>query len=236
MKRGYVINTPKTLLLKNSKESFSSEEGIAIGLGCLLGDASIKKTENRLQIEQSELSYVEWKRKLFQKHNLATQDVQVRKVERSLLDKKTGLTKPLTSYRFFSKSLFEDFHCFYKYKEEGDPTFNPNALPRRRKQFIPELLEWFKHPLALSIFYMDDGGVAENQPYFSTGEVTNKEVLLMQQVFKENFGLDSSLRLVDDHYKGILIRRKDCSKFLDLVQLYVSQVKQMERKLKISRS
>jgi len=82
---------------------------------------------------------------------------------------------------------------------------------------------------------MDDGGAQDNQPYFSTGEVTNKEVLLMQQVFKQNFDLDSSLRVGDGHYKGILIRRKDCSKFLDLVQPYVSQVDGMKRKLKISR-
>lgn len=142
----------------------------------------------------------------------------------------------MTSYRFFSRSLFQDFHCFYKYKEEGDPTFNPNQLPRRRKQFVPELIDWFKHPLALSLFYMDDGGVSDNQPYFATGEVTNEEVLLMQQVFKDNFDLDSSLRVVGDHNKGILVRRKDCSKFLDLVQPYVSQVKGMERKLQISRS
>lgn len=83
---------------------------------------------------------------------------------------------------------------------------------------------------------MDDGGVQDNQPYFATGEVTNAEVLLMQQVFFENFDLDSSLRLEDGHYKGILVRRKDCSKFLDLVQPYVSQVSGMRRKLKISRS
>lgn len=159
----------------------------------------------------------------------------MKQLERTRVDKKTGQSKNTISYRFYSRSLFCDFHCFYKYKELGDPTFNPKEKPKRRKKYIPQLFDWFKHPLALSIYYMDDGSACDNQPYFSTGEVTDDEVLLMQHVLQQNFGLNSSFRRSGDRYSGLLIQRKDCSKFLDLVEPYVSQVKGMNRKLKITR-
>lgn len=212
-----------------------SEEGVAIALGCLLGDGCIKKNENRLQIEQAELDYVTWKLNLFRQHGLATENCHIKRLQRTRVDKKTKQTKDTISYRFYSRSLFQDFHCFYKYKEPGDPTFNPDEKPKRRKMYIPQLFDWFKHPISLAIYYMDDGSACDNQPLFSTGEVSEDEVLLMQQVLLQNFGLDSSFRRSEDRYTGLLIRRKDCSKFLDLVEPYVSQVEGMNRKLKITR-
>ena len=221
--------------MRNSRTSFQSKEGIAIGLGCLLGDACIQKNENRLQIEQSELDYVTWKWNLFRKHNLVTENCNIKQLKITRMNKEKGINKDTISYRFYSRSLFQDFHCFYKFKGPGDPTFNPNEPPKRRKMYIPQLLDWFHHPLALAIYYMDDGSAVDNQAYFSTGEVTDGEVILMQQVLKKNFDLDSSFRLSGDRYVGLLIRRKDCSKFLNLVEGYVSEVNGMERKLKITR-
>ncbi len=119
-------------------------------------------------------------------------------------------------------------------KSQGDPTFDSTKPPKRRKRFPVELVDWFTHPLALAIFYMDDGGVADNQPYFATGEVPLDEVKTMQKVFKNNFGLDTTIRTYKGVAVGILVRRQSCRKFKELVGPYVSQVPSMSYKMKIT--
>lgn len=81
---------------------------------------------------------------------------------------------------------------------------------------------------------MDDGGVQDNQAYFATGEVTQQEVLYVQQALKENFELDTSIRYAKKVAVGLLVRRESCPRFLDLVEPYVKQVPCMSYKLNIT--
>lgn len=113
--------------------------------------------------------------------------------------------------------------------------FYPAQGQRRRKCVPGQIKHWFTHPLTLSVFYMDYGTVTDNQPYFATGEFSLKEVHLLQDCFKDNFCLTTSIRKAHGKPMGLLVARRDCNTFLDLVSPYVEEVPCMRYKLNISR-
>lgn len=210
-------------------------EAFAFSLGHLLGDGSIKASEKRMCVEQADQAYVEWKKQKMVELGIATETSNIAQVSRTRTDSKTGTVKGTVSYRFYSRSLYEEWHkAFYVEKQEGDPTYKPTVKAKRRKRFPWEIVFWFNHPLAIAVFYMDDGGVQNNQPYFATGEVTEKEVKFMQYAFKRNFDLETTIRYSNKVAVGLLVRRKDCGRFVDLVQPYVNQVPSMRYKLNIT--
>jgi len=211
------------------------EAAFAISLGHLLGDGCIRKDGKRMTVEQKHKDYVEWKHSEMGRLGLVGPDWTITSVVHKRTDKKTGLVTENVAYRFETRSLYEEWDpAFYVYKQPGDPAYKEGQAPRRRKRFPPELISWFNHPLALAVFYMDDGGVQNNQPYFATGEVPLQEVLNMQQALKENFGLDTSIRYAKNVAVGLLVRRTDCPRFMDLVVPYVKQVPSMSQKLEIT--
>lgn len=211
------------------------DAAFAISLGHLLGDGCIRKHGKRMIVEQKHLDYVEWKHREMGKLGLVGPDSTITSVVHTRKDKNTGEVTNNIAYRFETRSLYEEWDpVFYVYKQPGDPAYKEGQPPRRRKRFPQELVSWFNHPLALAVFYMDDGGVQDNQPYFATGEVTEQEVLYMQQALKENFQLDTSIRCAKKVAVGLLVRRKDCSRFMNLVVPYVKQVPCMSQKLEIT--
>jgi hypothetical protein len=221
------------LKIYNRRETIENPEAVAFALGHLLGDGGMRSTENRLTIEQKFEEYTLWKQRKCIEYGLAN-EVKVTPITRKLRDINTGQVKQTTSFKFQTKSLFKDWHCFYVIKSETDPTFNPSQGPRRRKCVPDQIKHWFTHPLALSVFYMDDGTVTDNQPYFATGEFSLKEVHLLQDCFKDNFGLNTSIRRSNGNPVGFLVARRDCQTFLDLVSPYVQEVPCMRYKLNIT--
>lgn len=222
-----------TLRLRNRNEEIDNDEAVAFAVGHILGDGSMKATENRLFIEQKQLDYVKWKLNKCVKLGISN-DVKVSELTRQRRDPVTGQMKSFTSYRFYTKSLFKDWHQFYVIKKPTDPTYNPLQTSRRRKCAPKQLKEWFKHPLALAVYYMDDGGVQHNQAYFTTGEFNLDEVQIVQACLLDNFSLHTSIRISNNVPKGVIVARRDCGKFLDLVQPYVEEVPCMHYKLNIS--
>ncbi len=83
-------------------------KAFAFALGCLLGDAGIKKNENRMCIEQADLGYVEWKKKMCVDLGLASKDSSIGEVERTRTDPVTNKVTKSKSHRFYTKSLFGD--------------------------------------------------------------------------------------------------------------------------------
>lgn len=207
----------------------------AFMLGNLLGDGSIKKDAIRMDIEQSDLSYTQWKKDKCVELGLSNATSKIEVVKRTRTDKETGIAKDTISYRFTTLSKCWQFDSFYVYKSPGDPTYKEGQAPRRRKRFTKELLELFKDPLTLAVFYMDDGSVAGNSPYFATGECPLNEVEILQEVFLKNFGLSTNVRFSKGLPVGITVIRADCDKFLDLVEDIVKEVPSMTYKLNITR-
>jgi|LakMenEpi03Aug12_release.lakeMendotaPanAssembly.Ray.scaffolds.fasta_scaffold193346_2 hypothetical protein len=188
-----------------------------------------------MDIEQSDLGYVQWKKYKCVELGLSNASSKISTVFRKRTDKKTGIVTSTASYRFTTLSKCWQFDSFYVYKSGGDPTYQEGEAPRRRKRFTRELLELFKDPLTLAVFYMDDGSVAGNSPYFATGECPLNEVEILQEVFLKNFGLNTNVRFSERLPVGITIIRADCDKFLDLVEDIVKEVPSMTYKLNITR-
>ncbi len=229
------LNYPCGLVLGNSRDTLDyNEEAFALSIGSLIGDGHLRP-EGRLEIEQGELEYTEWKKQQFEKYGLATQTSSISKVPHIRTDKITGEVTKTIGYRFYSRSFFKSFRCFVVQKKPGDPTYQEGKKNKKRKAFPKELFDCFVHPLALAVFYMDDGGAVNNQPYLATGEVPEKEVLLLQKVLETNFRLTTTIRRSKGIAVGLLVKRCDCGKFLDFVEPYVRSVPCMERKLKITR-
>lgn len=224
----------KFIRSKNKDPILYEEEAFAFSLGHLLGDGSMKASKNRMCIDQADLDYTQWKKDMLMKYNLAS-DCQIEVVSRIREDKKTGDVIKTTSYRFETRSVYSEWHePFYVLKSETDPTFVKSQKPKRRKRFPPELVDWFDHPLALAVFYMDDGGVQDNQAYFATGEVPLDEVLNIQKAMLVNFNLETTIRYSKEKPVGLLVRRQDCATFISLVKDYVNQVPSMRKKLNIT--
>lgn len=228
-------NKPRLMFKGQPFISEDPEAAFAISLGHLLGDGCIRKYGKRMTVEQSLEGYVEWKHREMRRLGLVGPNSTIMYVVHKRTDKKTGEVTEKIAYRFETRSLYEEWDSvFYVSRQPGDPAYKEGQAPRRRKRFPQELVSWFNHPLALAVFYMDDGGVQDNQPYFATGEVSEQEVLYMQQALKENFGFETSIRYAKKVAVGLLVRRKSCPKFMDLVVPYVNQVPCMCFKLKIT--
>ena len=225
-----MLKKPKLIL--RGQQLVHPNEAFAFSLGHLLGDGSIKAGEKRMSVDHADKTYVEWKKAKMVELGIATKTSKIEIVTRRRTDLKEKTT---TSYRFESRSLFAEWHKpFYVEKQAQDPTYNPKGRNKRRKQFPWKLVFWFNHPLALAVFYMDDGGVQTNQAYFATGEVSLKEVKFMQYALKRNFDLETTIRYSNKVAVGLLVRRKDCGKFVNIVQPYVNQVPSMRYKLNIT--
>ena len=230
-----MLKKPIFTFRHRSKQLVHPDEAFAFSLGLLLGDGSMKANGNRICVEQADKCYLEWKKSKMVELGIATKDSNIQRVTRKRNDPAKGTNIQTISYRFYSLSLFENWHKpFYVEKQKQDPSYNLKGRNKRRKRFPLEIVFWFNHPLALAVFYMDDGGVQNNQPYFATGEVSEKEVKFMQYALKRNFDLETTIRYSKNIPVGLLVRRKDCSKFLDLVKPYVNQVSSMIYKLNIT--
>lgn len=213
-----------------------SPEAYAFILGNLLGDGHIKKNAIRMDIEQSDFEYVKWKKKKCVELGLSNSTSKISPVSRERVDKETQKKTYTKSYRFTTLSQCWQFDSFYVYKSPGDPTYVEGQKPRRRKCFPKQLPELFKDPMTLAVFYMDDGSVAGNSPYFATGECTLNEVKILQEVFLKNFGLRTNIKYAEQVAVGITVVRADCDKFLDLVEDIIKEVPSMTYKLNITRN
>lgn len=229
-----MLHKPRLMFKGKPEQLVQPNEAFAFSLGHLLGDGSMKASEKRMCIEQADKIYVEWKKEKMVELGIANKTANIQEVTRVRKDSKTKTSITTISYRFESRSLYEEWHKpFYVTKEQGDTTYRSTGKNKRRKRFPCELVFWFNHPIALAVFYMDDGGVQNNQAYFATGEVSRKEVKFMRYALKRNFGLETTIRYSNKVAVGLLVRRKDCGKFVELVQPYVNQVTSLRYKLKM---
>lgn len=119
----------------------------SIVIGHILGDAYLYK-DGRLQVEQAQShnQYVYW---LFnQLYSLVSGPIS------SVTRIYPKTKKTSFSCRFYSKKLFLDLESI----------FYTNSLIMKRKKIVPINLEAILDPVVLAIWFMDDGGKAQNTP------------------------------------------------------------------------
>lgn len=145
----------------------------SIVVGHLLGDGYLYK-DGRLQVEQSirNRTYVKWLHR-----ELSTLSGNLSVVERT--HSKTGIKS--SSCRFYTKKCFSDLESIFYKNIDG-----------RRVKVVPESIDKLLDPVGLAVWFMDDGGKAQNTPraaYINVTNFTDSGRLKLQQMFKEVFGL-----------------------------------------------
>lgn len=216
--------------------TFYNRESFDFTLGKILGDGHINK-KNQLEIDQKDFEYTQWNQNETRRLQLSSGKATISPVKRKRLDKETLEYSQSTSYRCYSSALFRQFRDkFYVRKTPEDPTFGRDSP--YRKAYPAELGDWLTSPYSLAIFYMDDGGIQQQSPYFSTGEVSTREVLFLKEVLEKNFELEFTLRKVAKEkatptyvYAGLHLRRAYREHFFELVAPTVMQVPCMRYKL-----
>jgi hypothetical protein len=171
---------PKLPLLSARQES--------IAFGHILGDGYLYK-DGRLQVEQAQakLSYVQWLHKEFA--NVAGKlTVNVKRVH-----PKTDRTS--YSCRFYTKKCFTTLESLF-YVETQDLVPKKN---RKRTKIVPsqEELEKRLDPLSLAVWFIDDGGKAQNTPraaYINVTGFIESDRIKLQQALENVFGLKTTLQ------------------------------------------
>ena len=180
---------------------------IKILLGTLIGDGrlqSLSKRSARLRIEHSlkQKFYVWWKYRQFQK---------IMQDKPEILERKNPIFGKVYHYcrcQTLCLSELKKFHrLFYKGK---------------RKRVPRELARLFVSPLSLAVWYMDDGYYyrRDKTAYIYLSEYSLKEYRLLQEILRENFGLNTHLYQKKGGY-CLYFPVKNSKKLIKIVKPYI---------------
>ena len=188
-----------------------SSETRSVIVGSLLGDAYLYPN-GTLQIDQSlgQASYVWWK---YERLSVIAGKAPVM-VER--YDRRTDRT--YRSLRFYTKAVLKDFR---------------DAFYRDRKKIVPTQLGDLLDPMALSVWFMDDGGRGAHTPkglVFNTSCYSEAEQLVLQALLLERFGVEVSIHRVGRGFQ-LYVRSRSFERFVSVISPYI--VPQMRYKLPI---
>lgn len=172
-----------------------TEEQKSILIGSLLGDGAMRKKKNALlEINHSfaQKVLVDWMFSKFKE--LAETNPKWRK----------GNGKR-EAYRFVTQSL---------------PILTPyyDQFFKSGKKIIPTDLKLT--PLALAVWFMDDGSKTYSSIYLNTQRFSKEEQLFLIKLLEEQFGIESTLNK-DKIYLRIRIRTSSAKKFVNLVKPFV---------------
>jgi len=176
-------------------------EARSVIVGCLLGDGYLT-LNGSLQVEQclEQKEYVTWKYEML----LDIAGKRPKMVER--FDRRT--LKTYRSVRFYTRAVLKDFRSVF-YQD--------------RKKIVPSLLGNILDPLAVAVWFMDDGGRGARTPrglVFNTSCYSAHEQVLLREILYDSFGLVTSIH---QHGKGyqLYIRAESFSLFSELVSPYL---------------
>ncbi len=99
---------------------------------------------------------------------------------------------------------------------------------------IPELIDALLDPMALAVWFMDDGSWKSDrhQTYIiHTLGYSKKDLESVQNIFKKKFGLETSLHLQKKKYWRLYIKSESAKKFKELIEPYTSQIPSMQNKM-----
>ena len=170
-------------------------------VGSLLGDGYLTPNGS-LQIEQclEQSAYTSWKYEMLEP--IAGRPPTL--VER--YDRRTD--KTYRSMRFYTKAVLKDYR---------------SSFYQDRKKIIPENLGDILDPLAVAVWFMDDGGRGARTPrglVFNTSCFSAEEQRLLQRVFLDTFSVVTSIH---QHGKGyqLYVKAESFNRFSDLISPYL---------------
>jgi len=200
MRSNQIENYKKTLKL--------SEIQRQILVGTLLGDGCLgtqnKGRTYRLKVEHSivQKDYVEWKYKVLAKFTLSKPQI----------------------HKHLSYGLIRKTYCFSTLSH-GSLRFYGQQFYRYGKKVIPRLIGKMLTPLALAVWFMDDGSIKSNKhrALVIHSQSFNKQDLgRVIKVLEKKYGIKSTLRKRNDGSGYILyFLSETVDKFIDLVAKYI---------------
>jgi hypothetical protein len=173
-----------------------TEDGVSVLIGLYLGDGSVLRNDFRVGHGKDQRFYNEWLRKKFRGHLYDCDNVGFNTFTETVMDH-TGET---TMY-FHAADMWPGFHAL--------------AHP---KKITPEVLNKLT-PLALAIWYMDDGN------YFSVNGATTLATMgfidserdALQQTLESKFGV----KVTRHKNKSLYVHAGCRARFFDLIAPYV---------------
>src|SRR3989344_9358550 len=177
-------------------------------IGTLLGDGCLE-TQNRgktyrLKIEHSmtQKDYVDWKYQVF---------------------KNFTLSEPRIHKRMSYGSVREN-HCFSTVSH-GSLRFYGQQFYKNGKKMMPKIIYKMITPLALAVWFMDDGSIKSKQHralVIHSQSFNKQDLLNIIEVLDKKYGIKLTLRKREDGSGYVLyLLSKTVSKFIDLVKEYV---------------
>ena len=112
--------------------------------------------------------------------------------------------KTYRSVRFYTKSVLKTFR---------------NDFYRDRKKIVPISIGELLDPMAVAVWFMDDGGRGARTPrglVFNTSGFTWEEQSLLQTALRDKFELESSIHRVGSGFQ-LYIRSRSFARFSELV-------------------
>ena len=185
-------------------------------IGTLLGDGCLE-TQNRgrtyrLKIEHSmtQKDYVDWKYKVFKNFTLSEPRIHKR----------------------ISYGLVRENYCFSTVSH-GSLRFYGQQFYKNGKKMMPKIIYKMITPLALAVWFMDDGSIKSKQHralVIHSQSFNKQDLLNIIEVLDKKYGIKLTLRKREDGSGYVLyLLSKTVSKFIDLVKEYV--LPSMEYKL-----
>lgn len=152
--------------------------------GKLLGDGHLETKDNgrtyRLKIEHSvkQKEYVDWLYGEF---------------------KEWIRTEPQLKERYVKLRSVEGMYRKYWFNtlSSGKFRFYAQQFYGNRKKIVPKLIRKILTPLALAVWYMDDGSIKSNAHrtvLFNTHSFDKKNIKLLQDALMENFNIKTTIR------------------------------------------
>ena len=187
--------------LKLSEKQKSILVGLMLGDGCL---ESINGFTFRLKIEQSlaHKEYVDWLYKNFKDFVLTEPKIKTKMIGEKTYQNYGFQTISCGNLRFFA-------HQFYKKNLAGKK--------------VPKLIKRLLDPLALAIWFMDDGQIKSKKHkalLINTQCFFRKDLKLLRDALRDKFGIETTLKKEKKGFR-IYLLSKTLSNFLKVVSPFI---------------
>jgi len=172
-------------------------------LGTMLGDAHIKKDDNIMVLTHGpkQLEYLNWKAKELEPF-FRPRDAMYR----SSAHHKNGKNYPGYYHTSHTCPAFGKYRTMF---------YNENV-----KVVTREILNQLQ-PLALAVWYMDDGSKMYNMCSIATNSFTHNECQMIVDSFSWKYGLDARIHNDKDNKRVVAIPTATRPKFFDLIREYI---------------
>ena len=213
-KRNFHIKTNNIARLRSDlRIGPHNEDVISVLIGSILGDTHLERRERgigtRVIFEQCNrnVEYIMWFHKFFSSRGYCSLS-KPKLITRIKKDNKIFFQYRVTSYTFTSLNWLHDM--FY------------NITNDKYVKIIPQQLEKYLTPLALAIWFMDDGSKIGKTVTIATNCFQVSDLEFLCKLLKNKYKLEASIQKSGLNKGHILyIKKKSLNKFIEIVKPYI---------------